>query len=157
MREWAVWIVGAALVTLSIFFFGAAPPNDSPHAVIMLDMYPDGADEYFFVLNNGEQPVDLSGWTLFGRPRYEFTFPDDCRLNPGKQLIVHTGPEALKYSRTCAEDGSGGHLQWGPQYVWCNSNGNTALLYDEEERLADKYVWGNGWHRSAFVPCNREG
>jgi micrococcal nuclease len=81
---------------------------------------PDGDsldDEYVVVVNNGEESVDMTGWTLRDESsRNRKVFADGTTLAPGEQIEISSG---------CAS-----------QFSWCagspiwNNDGDMALLLD---------------------------
>lgn len=86
--------------------------------------------EEVVLVNEGPQPVDLSGWVLIsvvGNQR--FRFPSGTLLEPGKRLVVRTGPKAT---------GGPGVLVWTRQYVW-NNQGDPAELRDADGKLVSRY------------------
>lgn len=86
--------------------------------------------EEVVLVNEGAQPVDLSGWVLVsvvGNQR--FRFPSGTVIGPGKRLIVRSGPKAI--------DGPG-VLVWTRQYIW-NNQGDPAELRNADGRLVSRY------------------
>jgi endonuclease YncB( thermonuclease family) len=89
--------------------------------------------EYVDVTNEGSSLLDVSGWTLEDEAGYTYTFPDSFTLGAGDTVRVHTG------------DGTDTQtdLYWGRgSSVW-NDDGDTAYLYDDNERLADQQTSGS--------------
>ena len=79
-------------------------------------------DEYVEIVNRGDGPQDLAGWTLGdisdGAP--EFTFPSHM-LGPGARIRVYTDQ---------VHPGWGGFTFGRSTAVWNNSDADTAGLFD---------------------------
>lgn len=153
-------LLGIALVVLVWLFIGMQEGPQSPFRgmVVIREIKPAGKDEMVTIVNQSEEEIDLAGWLLVTKPIYEYQFPPSCNLKPGQGVRVHSGPGSFG-SKQCKPDSTSLYrdLIWTHHYVWCNQNGDTALLYDQNGERVDKYEYGAGWHRSRFVPCNREG
>jgi competence protein ComEC len=79
-------------------------------------------DEYLVFRNVGEEPLDLSGWTVADEAGHTYRFPDGTTLAPGKTLTLHTGS---------GTDGDG-HYYWGSgRPVW-NNGGDTVFVRTDE-------------------------
>ncbi|WP_254272021.1 lamin tail domain-containing protein [Haloarcula marina] len=75
-------------------------------------------DEYVVLRNDGDRPLDLTGWTMADAADHEYAFPDGFTLDPGATVTVHTGSGA-----DTATD-----LYWGlDRPVW-NNDGDTVVL-----------------------------
>ncbi len=87
----------------------------------------DPNGEWVAVLNRGEIPVDLSGWSLRDESaRHRYRFPAGLVLDPGATVVVHSG---------CARD-QPLRLHWcADTPVWDN-DGDTAYLLDPSGRIA---------------------
>ena len=75
-------------------------------------------DEYVVLRNVGDEPLDLSGWTVGDEAGHVYEFPDGTTLGPGATLTLHTGD---------GED-TGSDVYWaasGP--VW-NNGGDTVTV-----------------------------
>lgn len=86
---------------------------------------PDGdglGDEYVVVVNNGEEAVDMTGWTLRDESsRNRKVFADGTTLAPGEQIEISSG---------CADP-----LSWcAGSPIW-NNDGDMALLLDAYGRV----------------------
>ncbi len=157
-------ILVLALVLLAItlgswFLLGPKPQEkNAPHyAVRVVTIRQYSRDEMVSIANQGDKPVDISGWTLWAhRPNktigIAYRFPQDCVLKSQQMIRVHSGPEALGHSSTKCQ-GKTPDLFWTLRYVWCDSNGDSAYLYDAKGNLANRFEYGAGWHLSAVVPC----
>jgi hypothetical protein len=89
---------------------GPKPPEtDAPHyAVHIVQIREYSSDEMVSIANQGEDPVDISGWTLWAHQvdtpnGVAYRFPNDCALNGGQMVRVHSGPEALNHSSVKCE------------------------------------------------------
>ncbi len=148
------------LITLgSWFLLGPKPPEpDRPqYAVRIVAIREYSADEQVSIANQGTEPVDISGWTLWAHRHDKahgitYRFPTNCVLKSEQMIRVHSGPEALGHSSTKCQ-GKTPDLYWTIDYVWCNANGDSAYLHDAQGNLADRLQYGAGWHLSAVVPC----
>jgi len=160
MEYWIFWGVGILLVVGAVLILGAPPPVQLPYKVVIENIDPIGKDEVVYIRNRGDEAVDLSGWKLTTPPHFKFSFPSGCLLPAGAVLKIHSGPGSKIHKKLLEEEPvcrPNGDLLWTLQYVWCDQNGDTAYLYNEQGQLVDRYEYGAGWHRSLFVPCNRAG
>jgi hypothetical protein len=158
-----VLILGVVLLAVALgiwYLLGPQPVEKDQYAVRIIDIREYSTDEMVSIANQGQQPVDISGWTLWahlvGTPiGIAYHFPDGCIMNVGQIVRVHSGPDALSNSGVKCQ-GKTPDLYWTIQYVWCDANGDTAYLYDAQtpsQKLVDRYEYGAGWHLSAVVPC----
>jgi micrococcal nuclease len=86
--------------------------------------------EYVTLTNEGNQPVDLGGWTLYsvrGGQRYEL--PAGVVLQPGASVTIYSGPGAEQ----------AGGLFWTGANVWNRSQSDPAELYDAAGALVDRW------------------
>jgi endonuclease YncB( thermonuclease family) len=83
-------------------------------------------DEYVDLTNDGSTLLELSGWTLEDEAGYTYAFPDSFTLGAVDTVRVHTGD-----GTDTATD-----LYWGRGTGVWNDDGDTAYVYDEDERLA---------------------
>ena len=90
-------------------------------------------NEYISVRNNGESPVDLSGWVLSNGRGYTFIFPEGSILAARSVVTIHTG---------CAEDAEEAlGLYWcAKKPVWHDVAGN-ATLYMPDSTVVDTYAY----------------
>jgi len=161
-RGLIVAIILLAITLGSWFLLGPKPPEaNAPHyPVHIVQIREYSSDEMVSIANQGEDPVDISGWTLWAHQvdtpnAVAYHFPKGCVLNSFQMIRVHSGPDALSNSGTQCQ-GKTPDLYWTINYVWCNANGDSAFLYDAQtpsQTLVDRYVYGAGWHLSPAVPC----
>lgn len=98
-----------------------APGNDNQNK----------AEECVCLVNTGDKPVDMEGWSLKDERGRTYIFPA-FRLKPGKRVRVHTG---------CGTN-TETDLYWCAKgrAVWDNK-GDTVYLYDDEGRLVVVYSY----------------
>ncbi|NLG69768.1 MAG: nuclease-like protein [Firmicutes bacterium] len=90
----------------------------------------DLAGEEVVLVNDGDGPVDLSGWALISvAGNQRFTFPVGTVLEPGARLVVRSGPSASP---------GPGVLIWTSAHVW-NNQGDPAELRDPSGQLIARY------------------
>ncbi|PSQ08189.1 endonuclease [Halobacteriales archaeon QS_6_71_20] len=85
-------------------------------------------DEYVVVRNRGDEPVDLSGWTLTDAAGFEYGFPEGTTLAANGSVTVHVGD---------GED-TGTDLYWGRGRPTLNNGGETVTLRDADGRVVDE-------------------
>ncbi|MFB6126864.1 MAG: lamin tail domain-containing protein [Halolamina sp.] len=89
-------------------------------------------DEFVVLENAGDEPVDLSGWTVADDDGHSYAVPDGVVLGSGERLRIRTG---------AGEDGSG-DLYWsraGP--VW-NNDGDTVIVRDADGDVVLRETYG---------------
>ncbi|UPM45287.1 lamin tail domain-containing protein [Halocatena salina] len=107
----------------------SGPETDTGHETLSItEINADAAgddrenlnDEYVTFEHMGDQPLDLSGWTVADDAGATYTFPDGTMLDPGDELTLHTGRGS----------DSATDLYWGStQPVW-NNAGDTVIVRD---------------------------
>ena len=86
--------------------------------------------EIVVIANNGDTPVNLTGWRLVSTVgNQEFVFPAVI-LQPGAGVQVVSGRNA--------EDGPPNKFLWTKTYIW-NNDGNPGILYDSEGNSVLEY------------------
>jgi competence protein ComEC len=98
----------------------------APAALAVADINADAAgddrenlnDEYVVFENTGDDPLDLSGWTVKDEVGQTYTFPDGTTLDPGATVTLHTG------SGTDTET----DLYWGSGSPIWNNGGDTVIV-----------------------------
>jgi len=100
----------------------AAPPDALTVATVNADATGDDQqnlnDEYVVFENAGDEPLNLSGWTVSDAAGKRYTFSERTFLAPGETLTLHTGSGTDR----------GGDLHWnasGP--VW-NNDGDVVTV-----------------------------
>jgi endonuclease YncB( thermonuclease family) len=86
---------------------------------------PSSSTGEFVVLENyGDQPLDLTGWTLSDEGHHRYLFPRFV-LAPKAKVTIHSG-----LGRNTDTD-----LFWGSRSPIWNNNGDTVFLRDDKGRL----------------------
>lgn len=106
--------------------------------VVILTVHYDAAgndwqnlnDEYVVIKNEGNESVDMTGWTLSDEANHVFTFPSFV-LNAGATVTVYTG------SGNNTQD----KLYWGSSSPIWNNDHDTAYLKDGDGNLVDSWEW----------------
>jgi competence protein ComEC len=75
-------------------------------------------DEYVTFQNTGEQPLDISGWTLEDAADHSYTFPEGTTVDPQATITVRTG------SGTNTDT----DLYWGSGSPIWNNGGDTIIV-----------------------------
>lgn len=75
-------------------------------------------DEYVVLKNTGDEPLDLSGWTVTDEAAHHYTFPEGTTLDPGATLTLHTGG---------GEDTETDYYWNSSGAIW-NNNGDTVTI-----------------------------
>ena len=114
---------------------GPSPGGSRSMEIVELRLDADGDDaqnlndEWVVVENNGESPVDLSGWRLKDESSsHRYDFPDGFTLGGHDQVRIRSG---------CGAD-SGDDLYWctSGSAIW-NNEGDTAFLLDPAGNIVD--------------------
>jgi len=86
--------------------------------------------EIVLIKNNGNHPVDLSGWKLLSvKGSQDFFFPAGTILQAGKEMTIASGRNAENVP---------GAIIWSKSYIW-NNEGDPAELYDNKGRLVSRF------------------
>lgn len=107
---------------------------------------PDATDEYVVLINTGERPIDMRGWSLTNLRRdrvhhYRYLFPrflsngENWALAPGGMILLYTGRGANGCTASAGEAPQYHLYQHRVQLIWTDP-GDTACLHD----LAGKVV-----------------
>lgn len=75
-------------------------------------------DEYVTFRNAGEEPLDLTGWTVSDEAGHAYRFPEGFTLEPGATVTLHTG------AGRDTEDA----LYWGSEGAVWNNDGDTVVV-----------------------------
>jgi micrococcal nuclease len=78
-------------------------------------------EEYVVLENTGEEPLDLSGWTVSDEAAHTYTF-GDVTLDPGERVTLHTG----------SGTDSGESVYWGRSGAVWNNDGDTVTVRDAD-------------------------
>ncbi|MFW6317612.1 MAG: lamin tail domain-containing protein, partial [Halorubrum sp.] len=79
-------------------------------------------DEYVVFENAGEEPVDLTGWTVEDEAGRSYAFPDGFTLEAGARVTLRTG------SGTDTDT----ELYWGSGSPVWNNDGDRVILSDDD-------------------------
>ncbi|WP_137287059.1 lamin tail domain-containing protein [Halorussus salinisoli] len=83
-------------------------------------------DEYLAFRYEGDEPLDLTGWTVENADGTTYEFPAGFLLEPNRPVTLHTGS---------GED-TDRHLYWGsPRAVWKNTGDVVTVRNDEDRRV----------------------
>ena len=86
-------------------------------------------DEYIVFENTGDDPLDVSGWTVADDAGHTYTIPDDVTIGSEATLTLRTG------SGTNTET----ELYWGSGSPIWNNNGDTVIVTtDDGERVVEE-------------------
>ena len=85
-------------------------------------------DEYVQLRNDGDQPVDLGGWTLRDKDDESMTFPEGTELKPGSTLKVYTAP--------------GHKLTFDSKRPIWNDEGDVAVLLNPDGKEVSTFAYG---------------
>ncbi|WP_135825666.1 lamin tail domain-containing protein [Halorussus ruber] len=81
-------------------------------------------DEYLVFRNEGDEPLDLTGWTVENSDGTTYEFPDEFLLDPRKPVTLHSGSgEDTEF-----------HLYWGAERAIWKNTGDVVTVRDDEER-----------------------
>jgi hypothetical protein len=96
-------------------------------------------DEFVELVNAGEQPVDISGFTLSDGLRVRFTFPEGTVLNPGKGVVVFGGgdPSQIMIETSAPIFVASGGLA-------LTNTGDTVVVADARGNELDSMTYGDG-------------
>lgn len=88
-------------------------------------------DEFVTLKNEGETPLDLSGWTVGDEAGAAYRFPDGTSVGPGDHLILRSG----------TGDDTATTRYWGSTTpVWANL-GDTVVVRDAAGRVRIRYSY----------------
>lgn len=105
---------------------GGSTAGQSSSPLRVASVHPDAAgndhtnlgDEYVTFRNAGEEPLDLTGWTVSDEAGHAFPFPDGFTLEPEATVTLYTG----------TGDDSGESLHWGSKEAVWNNGGDTVVV-----------------------------
>jgi competence protein ComEC len=95
---------------------------DEIHADAAGDERENLNDEYVVFANDGDEALDLTGWTVADEAGATYTFPDGYTLGAGERVTLHTG------SGTDTER----DLYWGSGSPIWNNGGDTVIVRNSQ-------------------------
>jgi len=132
-------VVSAAALVVYAVFLAQDLRSERPYMVEFVTPFrydASGDDErnlngeYVTLQNNGENAVDMSGWTLRNDLRVTYTFPEGFVLASGATVTLYTG---------CGED-TADELYWcSEREIWDNDRGAATVLTPDGTKVAAHY------------------
>lgn len=107
---------------------------------------PGALDEYVVLINTGDEPADLRGWSLTNRKRcdqqhhYRYIFPRSLSdgapwlLEPGGMVLLYTGRGASGSTASHGEPAQYHLYQHRTERIWTDP-GDVACLHDRSGNL----------------------
>jgi hypothetical protein len=120
-----------AVVTRQTYPDLTAIPEDSPVAVNVDhvdaagDDYGNVEQEFVMLFNDGDEPLDLTGWRVEDLIGHVYEFPEGFVVDPGSGLFLSSGQG----------DDSEFVLYWGSETPIWNNDGDAMLVYDDRDVL----------------------
>ena len=76
--------------------------------------------EYLVFENQGNETLEMGGWTIEDEAGHRFVVPDGFALDPGDRVVLYTGhgPDSERA------------LYWGAEQAIWNNDGDTVFVYD---------------------------
>ncbi|BBJ27484.1 lamin tail domain-containing protein [Athalassotoga saccharophila] len=99
----------------------ASRPN-----IVIFKVSSNGNDQYVAIKNAGDKSVNLKGWKISNGEGQYFVFENDLLIDPGRYILVHSGPDAKG-------------LIWSKSLVW--SAHGKARLFDPDGNMAFEFVY----------------
>jgi hypothetical protein len=110
---------------------------------------PGAEDEYVVLVNTGDEPAEMQGWSLTNfkcdhMDHYRYLFPrflsngDAWALAPGGLILLYTGRGTNGCTASPGEAQQFHFFQHRSAWVWAEP-GDTACLYDRDRHLVS--VW----------------
>jgi len=113
--------------------------HESANGLAVVEIHADAAGndnenltgEYLIFENQGNETLEMGGWTVEDEAGHRFVVPDEFALDPGDRVIVYTG------HGTDSERA----LYWGAEQAIWNNGGDTVFVYDagRNRRLERSY------------------
>lgn len=104
-------------------------PDAGDSGLTVVEIHEDAAgndnenlnDEYVVFRNDGEDTLDLTGWSVEDEADHTYAFPDGFTLDPGEEVTLHTG----------SGDDTDTDLYWGSGRAIWNNGGDTVYVFDD--------------------------
>lgn len=110
-----------------------APTQPPAARVVIAEVYNLSTTEHVKIANQGDAPVDMSGWYVHGSRGDEvYTFPDGYILPAGATMRLHSGDNGV--------DSPPLDIYWINKPVW-NNQGETTYLKDAQGNIVAQYSW----------------
>lgn len=93
-----------------------------------------GQDEHVALVNDGDEPLDLSGWRLRNEAGRTYRFPGGTVLDPGQTIRVHSGD---------GRDGAG-ELYWGADEPIWRARGDAVIVETPDGQRALEAAYKGG-------------
>lgn len=90
-------------------------------------------DEYIVFRNEGDDELDLTGWSVTDEAGHTYYFPDSFILGTGARVTLYTG----------AGEDTDSDLYWGRDSAVWNNGGDTVFVYDEAGTLVLTEQYGS--------------
>ncbi len=104
------------------------PETSNSNGIAILEVQPEGSDEFVILVNNGNSVVNLKGWKMISTSgNQEYVFPD-VSIPAGGTSEVHSGKSAS------------GSLVWSKGYIHANKSDGVEL-YSPDGELVDSERW----------------
>jgi len=110
--------------------------DSDPPQLVVSDIHADPGDggldeEYVAFENDGEEPLDIGGWTIRDDDGHAFAVPEGFTLDAGETIRLHTG----------AGDTTETALYWGRSSAVWNDAGDTIVVLDADATEVLTYTY----------------
>jgi micrococcal nuclease len=120
--------------TAGLGIWAKAPGRNITIATVHADAAGDDRqnlnDEFIVIKNQGNTPVDFTGWTILDESNHRYLFPS-FTLPPKAKVTLRTG-----FGKNTQRE-----IFWGSRRPIWNNNGDTIFLRDAEGSLILSYVY----------------
>jgi hypothetical protein len=122
---------------VSVVAVGATPTGTDPETELTVGLVVDEIhedalgydhwnknDEYLVFRNEGEEPLDLTGWHVENSAGDSYRFPDEHVLEPGEAVTLRTGSGTDTHQ----------NFYWGSERAVWKNTGDVVTVTDDEGR-----------------------
>ncbi len=102
------------------------PKVESRPNIVIFKVSANGNDQYVAIKNAGEKSVNLKGYKISNGEGQYFVFENDLVIDPGRYVLVHSGPDAKG-------------LIWSKSVIW--SPQGKAQLFDPDGNMVFEFVY----------------